>query len=82
MDLEKKTKLTYVLFEYKNGAVQDTITELNEEGIVVLITGTTRDQRFVSIKSVVGTYDIFNLDNVINVTVADYDEHSEDDEDE
>lgn len=82
MDLEKKTKLTYVLFEYKNGALQDTITELNEEGIVVLITGTTRDQRFVSIKSVVGTYDIFNLDNVINVTVADYDEHSEDDEDE
>jgi hypothetical protein len=55
------------------------VTYLDKDSVTLLITGTTRDQRFIALASVMDTVDIFNVDHVNNFTIA---EHDEDDEEE
>lgn len=80
--LDKDVRYTGVHFYLRNGEVLDTVTKLDVESVSILLTGTTRDERFVRITNPFGDIEIINLDHVKNVFIGQFVPGEDDDEDE
>lgn len=78
--LDKNTKHTGVHFYLRNGEELKTATKLDVQSVSTLITGTSRDERFIRITNPFGDVEIINLDLVKNVFIGEF-VPGEDDED-